>query len=525
MSKLNLSPLELLSHLTGLGFNVSLEGDDLLIRGAEGKQIEAGLLNEIKTQKEGIMQYLRLLKNKTVMQFNPNLFENIIQHDGNVYHKLTPIEKYWVDNKIDQEYKQTRKFHGQKILNYEIMGKLNAGNLQLAIEKLVERHESLRATFHEIEGDHAMRINNHFDDVYVDYQEFSSQETDRYNTFIAFSDHEFKFGEKMFLARIAKVHGQNYILSLKFHHVISDTWSVDIVFRDLIKLYNRLDGYNALPLPPLKYQFKDYLAVSNAYRNAECEKHRNYWNTLFTKPPDELIIPEAKPIKTPMNEKICRRLSSVLSAKTVNKLNNASMQYNCSRFIILQALFKLYIFNKTKQSDIVVGTFVFGREVEDSQNQIGCFATTVLLRTVIEEVDSFKDVVKKVIRANEDMKEYKAFSLMECLQEQIGPKGSLYGTFWKINLQYIERSALANDSFINTTEIQQVLNDLSIRSLSFEIEPDHVIPIDMQLEFEITKNGINLNAEYDSSLYSEEGIKKFIAGYREFVNQEDCEIL
>jgi len=521
-SKIELSIPELLHQLICLGFKISYENDDLLLKGPPGKKIEASLLNEITVKKQTILEYLKLLNVQKQLRYTNSYFSgNIIKYDEKYYHRITPIQNYWVDDKIDKDYKENQKSHGQVIIKQEILGKVDIGLLRLSIERLLERHESLRATFHKIRDDYVMGINDIHNNDYIEYREFLFPNDDLCKAFVAFKDHKIKFEDKVFLVRIAKKRKNEYVLSMKLHHVIFDSWSREILFRDLVKIYSALEKNIEPDLPILKYQYKDFLSISNDYRKVEYQRNKEYWNRLFPNLPNELIIPGAIAIKTPIEEKTCRFLSLKLSQYNNKKLNRASGRFNCSRFIIIQALFYLYIFNKTGQSDIIIGTFVFGREMEDSQHQIGCFAKTVLLRIIINEVDSLENIISKVIRANEDMNNYRAFTLIESMLEKIGSDASLRGTYWKINLLYNETVGILNSSLRNTDTHMEFFNNLIVRDLPLEIEPNYIIPIDMQLDFQVMKNDIFLKVEYDSSLYSKESIEEFISNYIEFITQTD----
>ena len=58
--------------------------------------------------------------------------------------------------------------------------------------------------------------------------------------------------------KIIRVNSKEHILLLTLHHIISDGWSMGILFKELSHLYNAYAKGKEATLPPLPIQYADY---------------------------------------------------------------------------------------------------------------------------------------------------------------------------------------------------------------------------------------------------------------------------
>ena len=210
-----------------------------------------------------------------------------------------------------------------------------------------------------------------------------------------------------------------------------------------------------------------------------------------------------------MFRKICKTESLVFPQVLLDKLMPLTQQFSTSLFVILQTIFKLFLRRKTGNDDIMIGTYVFGRDYPGSESQVGCYAKTVLVRTVFDKGDSISDAIRKVNKSNEDMRTCTACPLKTYLEGMVPPEHNTGSPFWNINVQFseLDRAHL----FELGREDPDPKNDLTIHKMPGV--NNSLIAIDMQLEFLKSKDKMTLVIKYDSSLYNSSIIKGFSIDY------------
>jgi hypothetical protein len=151
--------LDLLKRLNDQRIKISLEGDGLSLVYRKGQKIKQDILNEIKKYKHYLIEYLKGVDQKGFTGIHEiKMPISKFEYKGEIYYEITPVQIYWVNNEMDQEYKLHDRVHGSVILNYEIEGNFKLNIFNKAISFLLARHECLRATFHKIKDKYLIRI-------------------------------------------------------------------------------------------------------------------------------------------------------------------------------------------------------------------------------------------------------------------------------------------------------------------------------------------------------------------------------
>ncbi|MMZ69394.1 Linear gramicidin synthase subunit B [compost metagenome] len=51
---------------------------------------------------------------------------------------------------------------------------------------------------------------------------------------------------------------EKYVFVFKIHHIITDFWSLDILYREITCIYNAIINGKSYDLPPLSMSYVDY---------------------------------------------------------------------------------------------------------------------------------------------------------------------------------------------------------------------------------------------------------------------------
>jgi hypothetical protein len=523
MAEVNVvSLLSLLEKANNLGVKISPSDDELVVTTSKGKAVDKCLLDELKANKENLLEYFRRYQTPARIIGVPGSDTlRPLEYDGKKYWKVIPSLVYWLDER-DKEFKEGIQCR----LMRRISGKFDVGVLRMVISYLIRRHESLRASFRKIGEDYYTATEDADSPMYdVDFKDIrdagSGKDSASEKAFIYFDGHKFDLQNgPLFLVRVMQTGDEEYILAIKVHHVIYDGWSLDVLLRDLSTAYMSYASGEPPALPELKFQFKDYMFFRNSLIQKGYDRQQQYWRSLYNGLPGELTIPGAK---MSLDDQVRRNGETVffsMSADLLKRLNALSGKFGTSLFIVLQAAFKHYLSRVTGQSDIVIGTMCFGRdELDGIEDQIGYYLYTDLIRTILDKDDSFEEVVERVKKSNQDMKENTLCTLITFLSEMLPPGQAINATaFWKVNLNYTDISGLYLD--------ESVMRDLPPEGLELTnvegMEMNNDTDLDIKIEFVNFRHKMEITILYDCNRYDGQTIATLINGYLKYMGENLC---
>ncbi len=277
-----------------------------------------------------------------------------------------------------------------------LSGALRLDAVQHALDTIVARHEALRTTFVEGDGEpqqiihEAMRVPlAQFD---VSAQPDAEAEALRWLSREAETPFDLRRGP---LARfmLVRLNAQEHILLVLLHHIISDGWSVGVFWQEFAPLYTSfVKGIDAA-LPALPIQFGDYAAWTRAQKNVG--EQIAYWKTQLADAPALLELPTDRPRPAVQSFRGAQFIQ-YFPNELRHDLKALSQQAGCTLFMTLLAGFNALLARYTGQEDLVVGTPLAGRTVTETESLIGFFVNVLALRTDLTGDPTFRELLQRV---------------------------------------------------------------------------------------------------------------------------------
>ncbi|MCF6402533.1 amino acid adenylation domain-containing protein [Chitinophaga filiformis] len=298
-----------------------------------------------------------------------------------------------------QRLRDAQPFNGLE--TYRLKGKLNKEALTAAFYTVLERHESLRTVFILHNGEPKQKINSLAESGFaITFQDISAGED--IELIIAQRQREVVETpydlDKGPLLRIVLLQtaAEEFTLLFGIHHIISDEWSMQLMIKELLLLYNAYHDGKGSPLSPLQLQYKDYAAWQiTQVENSEHSTHRKYWLEQLAGDIQALLLPadrQRPQIPTYRGAQYHFNIDKERSIAFQAYLNKKE----ATLFMGLVALVKTLLFRYTGQSDIVIGTPVAGREHTELEDQIGYYLNTIALRTQVDGNEGFSVLLEAV---------------------------------------------------------------------------------------------------------------------------------
>jgi iturin family lipopeptide synthetase B len=323
-------------------------------------------------------------------------YANIEPVEKKEYYDLSDAqERLWI---LDQMEKELIAYN---ITRYFELEKLDRSTLEKAVETMVKRHEILRTTFITLNGEPKQKIHEYTDlDFIVKYVDLRGEEN-RMETLKTLIEKEKKTAFNLetgplLRTRLFHVEENRYLFLYTLHHIISDQWSMDIMNREFISLYEDRGTGKGNSLPPLSIQYKDYTQWHMHQLSGEnLKKHQDYWFNRFKGDIPVLDLPTDYP-RPRLKSFAGEFIQFSLSSEVAEQFKHIGKESGTTLFITLLAVVKVFLYRYTGQTDIIIGTPFAGREHKDLMNQLGFYVNMLALRNQLKKGQGFRDVLKIV---------------------------------------------------------------------------------------------------------------------------------
>lgn len=283
-------------------------------------------------------------------------------------------------------------------VNLRMRGPCDIGAMRRAIQRLVARHAALRTTFSP-DGQY-QRISPALE-ISVPLIDFSlTDESVREVTVEEWLAREiaevFDMEHGPLLrARLLKLGDETHLLALTLHHIIIDSWSLDILLRELGALYSEecLGVPSELPAP---VPFSVYTSTRSV-DSAEYAEDETYWLQQYADDVPVVNLPtdRARPV---IQSYAGARECLTLAAELCRELKTLSNQCGCTLFTIVLAAFQVLLRQLTGLNEMVIGVHLAGQSTLSDQSVVGFCIEMLPLRGRVDPDATFKEHVTSVKR-------------------------------------------------------------------------------------------------------------------------------
>jgi FkbH-like protein len=271
----------------------------------------------------------------------------------------------------------------------ELKGLLHADTLEKAFRTLVDRHESLRTSFHWINGEPVQRviINPVFNIESYDISQPGNKKSQKdLEPVLKDFLRPFKLDRgPLFRVGLVKIRprGNEHILLVDMHHIISDGISMGILVREFAGLYK------GEKLQQLHVQYKDFTQWEHQFfETLAFNQQAKFWKESLNGQLPRLPMPID--FKRPEKQSFAgSEITFTISTRQKEQINILAEENNVTLNILVLSIYFLLLHKYTNQEDIIVGSLVSGRNHPDLAHMIGMFGNFLPIRNRIEPGHSF----------------------------------------------------------------------------------------------------------------------------------------
>ena len=200
----------------------------------------------------------------------------------------------------------------------------------------------------------------------------------------------------LFRAKLVRLGGEEAVLLLTMHHIVSDGWSISVLYKELKQLYAAYRDRRTSPLAELPLQYADFAAwQQRSVDEGRFDREAAYWTRQLDHLPPACTFPSDRP--RPAIQSYRGAIEQVfIDGDLIGRLKSFSAREKVTLFMTLLAAFKTLLFRYNGQHDCIVGVPIASRPHRTLEPLIGFFANTLVMRSSLAGDPSFTELLARV---------------------------------------------------------------------------------------------------------------------------------
>lgn len=470
---------DLLFRLRDLGAEIWLEGDRVAY--AEGS-VPPDLAAQIEERREEIVAFLGQAVGAAATAETAEPAIARLDRDGPLPVSFAQ-RRLWVLHRMGESSAAYNM-----LLCVRLRGELDAAALEASLGDVMARHESLRTSFEEREGE-PIQVVSEAQATALPVVDLSGEsdplraavERAEKNAEVAFD----LSSPPLLAAELLVVGAREHVLSITLAHIIADGWSADVLWRELAACYTARRGGQPARLEPLEIQYADYAAWQATQYTERSAQLLAFWKGALSDLPT-LDLPTDR--QRPLGQSFAGgRHGTVVGRETRDALSALASAEGCSLFMAMLAAFKVMLARYSGQEDIVVGTPVANRERVETEALIGLFVNSLVLRTDLAGDPSFREMLRRVRDGALAAFEHQAMPFEQLVVELRPERDVSRNPLFQVMCNYVGASTAWEG--LDGVSVEEV--DLANPTSKF----------DLTLAIQEVPDGLKLDFEYASDLF------------------------
>ncbi|QJI28340.1 amino acid adenylation domain-containing protein [Pseudomonas sp. ADAK18] len=265
-----------------------------------------------------------------------------------------------------------------------LRGQLHVQALQLALAQIVVRHETLRSRFVQRGDDALVQIASPEEVQCLPLQDLRGQpDAQQILEALIRSEASAPFDLQhgpLLRGCLVIMADDHHVLLLTMHHIISDGWSMGVLTRELVALYQAFRLGQADPLPPLAIQYGDFAVWQRLWLSGEVLKRQSdYWQHALAGAPALLMLPTDHP-RPAQQDYTGSSVEVQLDERLSAGLKTLSQRHGTTLYMTMMTAWAALLSRLSGQDDVVIGSPVANRQRVEVQGLIGVFVNTLAIR-------------------------------------------------------------------------------------------------------------------------------------------------
>jgi acyl-CoA synthetase (AMP-forming)/AMP-acid ligase II/aryl carrier-like protein len=293
-----------------------------------------------------------------------------------------------------------------------------------AMEKMIEKHESLRIGFVEFDNEIRQTLNQDvpFNLEVIDLSNLTQEKREYRLKKLQFENAKHVFDLRtppLFKITAIKFSDTNWKLQFVFHHIIADAYSLQLLERETFKIYSTIVQGQIASVEKASRSYIDFSEWMNIHYSTSNKKtsDRAFWRQELKDLAVDEFLPIEFPDKRNSEDKSGRAIQIAIPNEIVCRAKEFSRSNGVSLFSLVLSIFNIELATRLNTRDVVIGSPAVGRESESLTEIIGLFINLVMIRTKFDTSITFEEFSKKIQKKILTVLSHQAYQLDEIARD------------------------------------------------------------------------------------------------------------
>lgn len=402
-----------------------------------------------------------------------------------------------------------------------IHGGLDVSALERAFDQLVERHESLRSTFHVTNGEPVQRVHETMHGFFQveDAAGWTESELRGHLALEAHRPFDLEHGPVL-RASLHLTGDSEHVLLLAMDHIVTDFWSMTVLARELLALYDANKTGKSIDLPALPARYSDYVRwQTDMLESPQGEKHWNYWREQLQGELPALNLPTDRP-RTAMQTYRGDSEHVLIDGEIYKQLKTLAQENGATMFMTLLAAFQTLLHRYSNQEQFLVGSVTAGRSHAELANLAGYFINPIALRADFSENPSFTQILHRVRQTALGAFEHQDYP-PALLAKKLGiqrdaSRPPLFETMFILQKAHEAEVQALSPFALGINGARMEASGLTLESLALGGEPAQ---FDLTMMMSETDQGLAASLQYNTDLFDAATIQRMLEHFNSLLRE------
>ena len=391
---------------------------------------------------------------------------------------------------------------------------LDVGKLERAVSLLIEGHAVLRTRVFLADGEARQAFDQDTRGMWVHLDRRAQMDREAVVTgcleeICQRPISERTFEERLFQVVLVTLGADDHLLLMRIHHIIADAATVDLLWRDLARLYGDLvcDRDAWLASPPFEYS--DYARWQRRYLSPEHTRDQEaYWRSRFQAEPPALDLPTDFVASPDLSFRGGLAIVEIPVAP-IEAIRRQSWEQRVLLFSSLYAAFLVLLHKICQQEDLTVGVLFSGRHYcPELQELSGFFVNMTAVRSEVRGDIRFLDLVQQVHGHVDAAYTHQDYPFERLVQEVVPHRGE--GRMPLVRVMFNLVSDTAPDSrFEGVGEDRWI--DVATQTSA--------VQVDLIFDLHVGASRAEVRIEHNTDLFRTESVVRLAGSYNTLLSQ------
>jgi amino acid adenylation domain-containing protein len=380
---------------------------------------------------------------------------------------------------------------------------LNGEAIERSLNEILRRHESLRTSFVVIDGHPAQVIapSLHMSLPIVDLAKLPPTEREREADRLANEEAHTPFDLRrapLLRVKVLRLEPADFVLLVTMHHIISDGWSMGIFWNELSAIWSAFAAGRPSPLPEPSIQYADFALWQREWLQGRVlAEQLAFWREKLRGAP-VLELPHDFP-RPPVQTFSGATYDFTLSRETAAGLNAVCQSEGVTPFMVLLAAFQTLLHRYTGQEDIVVGSYIAGRNRAEVEGLIGFFLNSLVIRVDASGNPSFREMLARVRNVTVEAYAHQDVPFAKLVEELQPERDLSRNPFFQVMFQMLNVPTLSRFEKGEKPDLLETRRSAAV--------------FDLSCMFAQSPDGLAGHLEYNTDLFRHETIVRLAGHY------------